>query len=82
LPSFCCGVNEEIFFDTHLMNLKEIYRRAKKINPLYRHVSFADFISDFGNYREGFFVSYKEYKKLNTKKLDEEFGKYYTKYYR
>ena len=35
-----------------------------------------------GNYREGFFVSCKEYKKLNTKKLDKEFGKYYTKYYR
>ena len=64
------------------MTLKEIYQRARKINPLYKNESFADFISDFGNYREGFFVSCKEYKKLNTKKLDKEFGKYCTKYYR
>jgi len=35
------------------MKLKEIYKRAKKINPLYIN-SFEDFISDFGNCRDCF----------------------------
>jgi len=64
------------------MTLKEIYQRAKKINPLYKNESFANFISDFKNCEEEFFMSSKEYKKLNTEKLNKEFEKYYTKYYK
>ena len=63
------------------MTLKEIYKRAKKINPLYKN-TFKDFISDFGNCREEFFKSFKEFKKLGiSKKIDKEFNYYYKKYY-
>lgn len=63
------------------MTLKEIYKRAKKINPLYTN-SFEDFISDFGNCRDCFFKSWQEFKKYGVnKKIDREWEYYYKKYY-
>mgnify|MGYP003152794681 CR=1 FL=1 len=64
------------------MKLKNIYKRAKRLNPFYKNSSFADFISDFGNYQEGFFLNLKEFKRFNTKKLSQEFYKFYKKYYK
>ena len=63
------------------MKLKEIYKRAKKINPLYTN-SFEDFISDFGNCRDCFFKSRQEFKKYGVnKEIDREWEYYYKKYY-
>lgn len=63
------------------MNLKQIYQRAKKINPLYTN-SFEDFISDFGNCKEDFFKSVREFKKYDlNKKINIEWQHYYKKYY-
>ncbi len=63
------------------MNLRQIYVRSKKINPLY-HGSFADFILDFLNCRECFFVSVKEWKKYAfSDKINKALDKYYKKYY-
>jgi len=63
------------------MTLKEIYKRAKQINPLYNN-TFEDFISDFGNCRECFFKSFKEFKKLGiNQKIEKEWIYYYKKYY-
>tara|TARA_R100000353_G_scaffold24470_1_gene21108 strand:+ start:1147 stop:1302 length:156 start_codon:yes stop_codon:yes gene_type:complete len=45
------------------MTLKQIYFRAKKINPLYKG-TFADFILDFLNCRECFFISFKEWREI------------------
>ena len=65
------------------MKLKEIYIRAKKINPFYKKSTFADFIQDFGNCTEDFFLTVKEYKKcLKDKKLWTDWDKYYIKYYK
>ena len=63
------------------MKLKEIYKRAKKINPLYIN-SFEDFISDFGNCKDCFFKSWQEFKKYGiNKEIDREWEYYYKKYY-
>ena len=63
------------------MNLRQIYVRSKKINPLY-HGSFAVFILDFLNCRECFFVSVREWKKYAfSVKINKALDKYYKKYY-
>ena len=63
------------------MTLREIFIRAKKINSLYNG-TFADFIKDFSNCRECFFVSVKEWKKYAfTNKIEKALDKYYKKYY-
>ena len=63
------------------MNLRQIFIRAKKINPLYNG-TFADFIKDFSNCRECFFVSVKEWKKYAfTKKIERSLANYLKRYY-
>lgn len=63
------------------MTLKQIYFRAKKINPLYKR-TFADFILDFLNCRECFFTSFKEWREYAfTPKIEIALYKYYKKYY-
>jgi len=63
------------------MNLRQIFIRSKKINPLY-HGTFSDFILDFLNCRECFFKSLAECKKFAfTPKIEKALDKYYKKYY-
>ncbi len=62
------------------MNLKQLYRRAKKNNPYYAKETFEDFIHDYKNVREDFFVSEEEYRRL-APKLEGEFCSYYKKIY-
>ena len=57
------------------MNLKQLYERAKKNNSYYAKETFEDFIHDYKNVREDFFVSEKEYRRL-APKLEGEFYKY------
>jgi len=65
------------------MTLEQIYQRAKRINPLYQKSTFADFIQDFANCTEDFFITVKEYKKcLKDKKLWTDWNKHYKKYYK
>jgi|TARA_R100000231_G_scaffold14983_2_gene16077 hypothetical protein len=63
------------------MTLKQIYFRAKKINPLYKG-TFADFILDFLNCRECFFISFKEWREYAfTPKIEKALDKHFKRYY-
>ncbi len=62
------------------MNLKQLYERAKKNNSYYAKETFEDFIHDYKNVREDFFVSEEEYRRL-APKLEGEFYSYYKKIY-
>ena len=59
------------------MNLKQLYERAKKNNSYYAKETFEDFIHDYKNVREDFFVSEKEYRRLADKLLQERLGDKY-----
>ena len=68
-----------LFQNEDTITLKQVYQRAKIVNPLYKDTRFVDFISDFGNCGDEFFSSFKVY--LDFCKRDEDWGKYYKKYY-
>ena len=70
---------KHLFQNEDKITLKEVYQRAKIINPLYAKEHFANFISDFGNCGDEFFSSRKTY--LDFKKRDQDWTKYYKKYY-
>jgi len=64
------------------MKLKQIYKKAKKINPLYKS-TFEDFILDFSNCRECFFKTIKDFRKYGlSKNIDIELHHYYIKFYK
>ena len=50
---------KHLFQNEDKITLKEVYQRAKIINPLYAKEHFANFISDFGNCGDEFFSSRK-----------------------
>lgn len=64
------------------MTLRQIYKRAKRINPFYQKSTFADFIQDFKNCTEDFFLTIREFKKhAKDEKLWISWNKFYKKYY-
>ena len=70
---------KHLFQDEDKITLKEVYQRAKIVNPLYAKEHFANFISDFGNCGDEFFSSRKTY--LNFMKRDCDWEKGYRKHY-
>tara|TARA_R110000764_G_scaffold177043_1_gene263291 strand:- start:1 stop:249 length:249 start_codon:yes stop_codon:yes gene_type:complete len=68
-----------LFQNEDTITLRQVYQRAKIIFPYYSKESFANFISDFGNGGSEFFSSFKVY--LDFMKRDEDWEKYYRKYY-
>ena len=70
---------KHLFQNENTITLKQVYQRAKIVNPLYKNRRFVDFISDFGNSGDEFFSSFKAY--LDFCKRDQDWGKYYKKYY-
>jgi len=70
---------KNLFQNENTITLKEVYQRAKIVNPLYKKETFANFISDFGNGGDEFFSSQKAYN--NFVKKDQDWAKYYKKYY-
>jgi len=68
-----------LFQNEDTITLKQVYQRAKIIFPYYSKEPFANFISDFGNGGDEFFSSFKVY--LDFCKRDEDWCKYYKKYY-
>ena len=70
---------KHLFQNENTITLKQVYQRAKIVNPLYKKRIFTDFISDFGNSGDEFFSSFKVY--LDFMKRDLDWAKYYKKYY-
>ena len=70
---------KHLFQNENTITLKQVYQRAKIVNPLYKNRRFVDFISDFGNSGDEFFSSFKVY--LDFMKRDLDWAKYYKKYY-
>ena len=68
-----------LFQNEDSITLKEVYQRAKIVNPLYKNRTYADFISDFGNCGDEFFSSRKAY--IDFTERDFDWGKGYRKYY-
>jgi len=52
---------KHLFQNENTITLKQVYQRAKIVNPLYKKRRFTDFISDFGNSGDEFFSSFKVY---------------------
>ena len=59
------------------MNLRQIFIRSKKINPLY-HGTFADFILDFLNCREDFIEPQIAF----SYKIERSLANYLKRYYK
>ena len=70
---------KHLFKNEDRITLKEVYQRAKIVNPLYAKTPFANFISDFGNCGDEFFSSRKAY--IDFTKRDFDWEKGYRKYY-
>ena len=71
-----------LFQNEDTITLRQVYQRAKIVNtlrPLYKKEHFVNFISDFGNCGDEFFSSEKAYN--NFMERDEDWCKYYKKYY-
>lgn len=55
---------KDLFKNEDKITLKQIYERAKIINPLYKDTEYESFISDFLNCGDCFFSSYTSYLKF------------------
>ena len=55
---------KHLFKNEDQITLKEVYQRAKIVNPLYKNVKYDSFIGDFLNCGDEFFSSHTSYLKF------------------
>ena len=55
---------KHLFKNEDQITLKQVYQRAKIVNPLYKQTKFESFISDFLNCGDEFFSSHTSYIKF------------------